>query len=78
MFNAMTPKRNHKPIEEAMVVKPTQIIDVPLKTNMEEQEDYEELEDLDDHENKEEQPTIIVFILEQLEVLLKRNRPDFI
>jgi hypothetical protein len=45
---------------------------------MEEQEDYEELEDLDDHENKEEQPTIIVFILEQLEVLPKRNKPDFI
>ncbi len=31
----------------------------------------------DDHENEKEQPTTVLFIQEQLEVLLKMNRPDF-
>ncbi len=30
-----------------------------------------------DHENEKEQPTIVLFIPEQLEVLLKMNRLDF-
>jgi hypothetical protein len=38
----MAPKRNYKPIEKAMVLKPTQTLDVPPKTSMDEQEDYEE------------------------------------
>jgi hypothetical protein len=34
-------------------------------------------ENHDDHENEKEQPTIILFTPEQLEILLKMNRPDF-
>ncbi len=65
-----------------MVEKPTQDLDVPSKAiREEEQEDSENQGDCDnhdDHENEEEQPTIVLFTLEQLEVLLKMNRPDFI
>ncbi len=41
--------------------KPTQTLDVPFETNMEEQNDYEEQEDHDDHESKEEQHSTILF-----------------
>ncbi len=34
-------------------------------------------ENHDDHGNEEQQLTTILFILEQLEVLFKMNRPDF-
>lgn len=44
---------------------------------MEEQEDYDEQEDRDDHESEEEQHTTFLFTPEQLEVLLKMNRPNF-
>jgi hypothetical protein len=64
-----------------VVEKPTQDLDVPSEAiREEEQDDLEEQEDqenLDDHESEEEQPTRIFFILIQLEVLLKMNRPDF-
>jgi hypothetical protein len=56
-----------------MVEKPTQDLNVPSKTIMEEeQEDSEEQKDHDncnDHENEEEQPTTIFFIPKQLMVL---------
>jgi hypothetical protein len=65
-----------------MVEEPTQDLDVPSEAIREEdQEDFEKQEDRDnhdDHENEEEQPTIILFTPEQLEVLLKMNRFDFI
>ncbi len=32
---------------------------------------------MDDHESEEKQPNTIIFTLEQLEVLLKMNRPNF-
>ncbi len=64
-----------------MVEEPTQDLDVPSEAiREEEQEDSKEqgdCENHDDHENEEEQPTTILFTLEQLEVLLKMNRPDF-
>jgi hypothetical protein len=77
----MTLKRTCKLIQETLVEEPTQDLDVPFETiKGEEQEDSKEQKDrdnYDDHENEEDQPTIVLFILEQLEVLLKMNRPDF-
>jgi hypothetical protein len=65
-----------------MVEEPTQDLDVPSEAIKEEkQEDTKNQEDRDnrnDHENEEDQPTTVLFIPEQLEVLLKMNRPDFI
>jgi hypothetical protein len=43
----MAPKKNHKPVQKAMVEKPTKNSNVPPKTNMEEQKDYEEQENHD-------------------------------
>jgi hypothetical protein len=61
----MAPKKTHKPIQETMVEKPTQDLDVPSKAiREEEQEDFENQGDCDnhdDHENEEEQPTIVLF-----------------
>jgi len=78
----MAPKRTHKLIHETMVGEPTRNLDVPFEIiREEEKEDFEKQEDHDnrnDHENEKEQPTTILFIPEQLEVLLKMNRPDFI
>jgi hypothetical protein len=57
-----------------MVEESTQDLEVPFEAMREgEQEDFEEQEDNDnrnDHENEEEQPTTVLFTLEQLEVLL--------
>jgi hypothetical protein len=64
-----------------MVEESTQDREVPPKAiREEEQEDskkQEAQENHNDHENEEEQPTIVLFTLEQLEILLKMNRPDF-
>jgi hypothetical protein len=64
-----------------MVEEPTQDPKVPTGAIREdEQEDFEDQKDQEnhvDHENEKEQPTIILFIPEQWEVLLKMNRPDF-
>jgi hypothetical protein len=61
--------------------EPTQDLDVPSEAiREEEQEDFEEQEDqenLDDHENEGQQPTTILFTLEQLEVIFKMNKLDF-
>jgi hypothetical protein len=62
-------KKNHKPVEEAMVEEPTHNSDVPPKTNMEEQKDYEKQEDHDDHESKEGQHSIVFFKPKQLEII---------
>jgi hypothetical protein len=71
-----------------MVEEPTQDSDVPTQDpdvppqamSGEEQEDSEGGQDHDsheDHENEEEQPNAMLFTPEQLEVLLKMNRPDY-
>jgi hypothetical protein len=64
----MAPKKTRKLVQETMVEKPTQDLDVPSEAiREEEQEDYEEQEDRDshdDHGNEEEQPTIVLFTLE--------------
>jgi len=78
----MAPKKTRKPIQKTMVEKCTQDLDVPSKTiREEEQEDSKNQGDCDnhdDHENEEEQPTTVLFTLEQLKILLKMNRPNFI
>jgi hypothetical protein len=65
-----------------MVEEPTQDLEVPCEAiREEEQEDskkQENHENHDDHENEEHQPTTVLFTLEQLKVLLKMNRPNFI
>jgi hypothetical protein len=57
-----------------MVEEPTQDLDVPFEAiREEEQEDskkQKDRENYDDHENEEEQPTMVLFTQEQLEVLL--------
>jgi len=58
-----------------MVEEPIQNLNVPSKAIREEEQ--KDQENLNDHENEQEQPTAILFTLEQLEVLLKMNRPDF-
>jgi hypothetical protein len=64
-----------------MVEEPTQDLKVLTETTREEeQEDSENEEDRDipdDHENEKEQLTVVLFTLEQLEVLFKMNRFDF-
>jgi hypothetical protein len=59
----------------------TQDPDVPPQAmSGEEQKDFEGEQDHDsheDHESEKEQPNAVLFTPEQLEVLLKMNRPDF-
>jgi len=77
----MAPKKSCKVVQETMVEEPTQDPDVPPQAMKgEKQKDFEGEEDCDnheDHESEEEQPNAVLFTLEQLEVLLKMNRPDF-
>ncbi len=71
----MVTKRTRKLEKKTMVEEPTQDLDVLVEAiKMEEQKDSEKHED---HENEKEEPTTILFILEQLEILLQINRPDF-
>jgi hypothetical protein len=64
-----------------MVEEPTQDLNVLIEAIKEkEQKDskkHEDRENHDDHGNEKEKPTTILFILEQLEVLLKMNKPEF-
>ncbi len=77
----MAPKKSCKPLQETMVEEPTQDLEDLIKTiREEEQKDFEHEKDCDicgDHENEEEQPNTVLFTPEQLEILLKMNRPDF-
>jgi hypothetical protein len=61
----MAPKKTHKPVQETMVEKPTQDLDVSSEAiREEEQNDFEEQEDqenLEDHESEKEQPTTVLF-----------------
>jgi hypothetical protein len=69
----MALKRNYKLVHETTVEEPTQDLDVPSETIGEEkQKEFKKQKDCDnrdDHENEEEKLTIILFTLEQLEVL---------
>ncbi len=73
-------KANLQTSQEIVVEEPTQDLDVPLEAiREEEQKDSEDEGDrynLDDHESEEEQPNVVLFTPEQLEVLLKMNRLD--
>jgi hypothetical protein len=84
----MAPKKSRKVVQETMVEEPTQDPDVltqdpdvpPQAMSGEEQKDFEGEQDHDsheDHETEEEQPNAMLFTPEQLEVLLKMNRPNF-
>jgi hypothetical protein len=78
----MAPKKTRKLMQKSLVDEPTHDLDVHFEAiREEEQEDFENEEVRDicgDHENEEEQPTTILFTPEQLKILLKMNRPDFI
>jgi hypothetical protein len=71
----MAPKKTRKPVQKTMLEEPTQDREVPPKSIGEEEPEAQK--DHDDLENEEEQPNTVLFTLEQLEVLLKMNRPDF-
>jgi hypothetical protein len=77
----MAPKKTRKLVQEIVVEEPTQDLDVPTEAIREEEQkdskDEGDRDNLDDHENEEEQPNAVLFTPEQLEVLLKMNRPDF-
>ncbi len=77
----MAPKKPRKLVQETMVEEATQDPEVPLEVIKEEEqknsEDQEAQEEQDDHESEEEQTRTVMFTPEQLEVLLKMNRPDF-
>jgi signal recognition particle GTPase len=77
----MAPKKSRKVVQETMVEEPTQDPDVPPQAmGEEEQKDSEGEQDHDsheDHESEEEQPNAMLFTPQQLEVLLKMNRPDY-
>jgi hypothetical protein len=77
----MAPKKSRKVVQKTMVEEPTQDPDGPPQAmSGEEQKDSEGEQDRDsheDHESEEEQPNAVLFTLEQLEVLLKMNRPDY-
>jgi hypothetical protein len=77
----MAPKKSCKVAQEIVVEERTQDPNVPPQAMRgEEQNVSEGEEDRDsheDHENEEEQSNAVLFTPEQLEVLLKMNRPDF-
>jgi hypothetical protein len=77
----MAPKKTRKLVQEAVVEKPTQNLDVPPEAIREEEEkgseDEGDCDNLDDNESEVEQPNAVLFTPEQLEVLFKMNRLDF-
>jgi hypothetical protein len=77
----MAPKKTRKLVQETVVEETTQDLDVPPEPMKEEEQDhFEDEEDrasLEEHESEEERPNGVLFTPEQLEVLLKMNRPDF-
>jgi len=77
----MAPKKTRKLVQETVVEETTQDLEVPPEAMREEEqnhsEDEEDRDGLEEHENEKEQPNGVLFTPEQLEVLLKMNRPDF-
>jgi len=77
----MAPKKSRKVVQETVVEEPTQDLDVPPQAMRGEEQNVsdgeENCDNHEDHENEEEQSNAVLFTPEQLEVLLKMNRPDF-
>jgi len=71
----MAPKKNRKQVQETMLEKPVEDRIVPSESIGE--EEPKTREDQDEPESEEEQRSSVLFTPEQLEVLLKMNRPDF-
>jgi len=71
----MAPKKNHKQVQEIMLEEPVEDRVIPSESIGE--EELRTWEDQDEPESEEEQRSSILFTPEQLEILLKMNRPDF-
>jgi hypothetical protein len=71
----MAPKKNRKQAQETMLKEPIEDRVVPLESIGE--EEPKTREDQDEPKSEEEQWSSVLFTQEQLEVLLKMNRPDF-
>jgi len=71
----MAPKKTRKPSQDPMVEEPIEDRVAPPESIGE--EDPMPREDRDEPESEEEQRSSVLFTPEQLEVLLKMNRPDF-
>jgi hypothetical protein len=71
----MAPKKNRKQAQEIMLEEPVEDRVVPRESIGE--DESRTREDQDEPESEEGQWSLVLFNLEQLEVLLKMNRPDF-
>jgi hypothetical protein len=71
----MAPKKNRKQAQETMLEEPIEEQVVPSESIGEEEPRVPE--DQDEPESEKEQWSSVLFTSEQLEVLLKMNRPDF-
>jgi hypothetical protein len=71
----MAPKKNRKQAQEIMMEEPTEDRVVPPESIAE--EEPRAREDQDEPESEEEERSSVLFTPEQLEVLLKINRPNF-
>jgi len=71
----MAPRKNRKQAQETMLKEPIEDQIVPPKSIGE--EESRTWEDQDEPKSEEEQRSSVLFTQEQLEVLLKMNRPDF-
>ncbi len=71
----MAPKKNRKQAQDSMLEEPVKDRVVPSESIGEEEPRIRE--DQDEPKSEEEQRSSVLFTPEQLEVLLKMNRPDF-
>jgi hypothetical protein len=71
----MAPKKNYKQTQDTMLDEP--IEDQVVLPESIREEELRTREDQDELKIEEEQRSSVLFTQEQLEVLLKMNRPDF-
>jgi hypothetical protein len=71
----MAPKKNCKQAQDSLLEEPVEDRVVSLESIGE--EEPRTREDQSEPKSEEEQRSSVLFTLEQLEVLLKMNRPDF-
>jgi hypothetical protein len=71
----MAPKKNRKQVQETMLEEPAEK-QLVMSESIGEEEPMAR-EDQDEPESEEEQRSSVLFTQEQLEALLKMNRPDF-
>jgi hypothetical protein len=71
----MAPKKNRKQAQETVLEEPAEEQLVPPESIGEEEPMARK--DQDEPKSEEEQRSSVLFTQEQLEVLLKMNRPDF-